>query len=249
MPKIITFKVTLRGGPPLPSLNLGDRFQLRMEHLSDLTISSTCETHETGVFLGYIVLPALTRLDYTDITTEARKFKTWSHAAFINFLIRSACHIKRLVMYIGGSLNKSDIDQLLHLAPELEHFGISTNSEIRCTPFILSLLTYSTEKPGPCLVPRLKSVALEECGIAKWRRMVDDLLLMLESRWKARSDLNNTFDGPLERVGYVNIQSDDHKFYQIPQANLQRMSRLIAEGLVVQTIDRVHDFGYVGTGE
>lgn len=205
---IVKFKVVLRSSHIIPT----NGSQLRMEHLSNLSISAKCEAGKTRDFLNRLVLLSLSNLDYSDVITDEYEMKTWSHTEFIGLLVRSSCHIKRLVMYIGVLLNKCGITQLLQFTPEIEHLGISTDSEIRCTSFILSLLTYLTNTPGPCLAPHLKSLALEECDSVQWRREVENLLRMLESRWNAQNSADNVFDGPLERVSCVDFQSDDLEF-------------------------------------
>ncbi|KAF7986270.1 hypothetical protein HWV62_35190 [Athelia sp. TMB] len=255
MPCLVAFTVALQPSVAYLARFPGDDERLRMERLSRLSISAIqCKPEQIEELFASITLPELTEFHYSNVQTGLNYTSVqidgtfsydlvvescgWSHAQFIALLTRSSCPIKRLAIRIGASLERQDIAQLLQLTPKLEHLDLSSEPGGKYTSCIRSLLTYSPNAPETCLVPHLKSVVLEDSNEIQCRHVVDGLLLMLESRWIDRSDLDGGIDGPLERIDCVELRYMEHTLPETRPESYRRLRKLIEHGLVVRTVDR-----------
>jgi hypothetical protein len=185
--------------------------RLRHPHLRSLSV---VQSSDYDIILDYLTLPALSTLQYTEVSpfNIAR-----SRSSVTAFLSQSMCFLNRLVLQLGRAATDDDVLKILRLFPslsELQLFGVATHE-------LLSRLTYDPLDSDP-VVPALHTLELPDNSGQKPIPLLAD---MIESRMPQLKHVWMSLDR--------NIVPPDY------QTTYMRLQKLYDEGLDIHIVRTV----------
>ncbi|KAF7975306.1 hypothetical protein HWV62_10084 [Athelia sp. TMB] len=198
---------------------------LSMTKLESLSIVEINPFSMSG-FLTCLTLPSLKSIKFSaDGPPDGDPDDDWG-LAVISMVQRSACSIKSLEIESAFWSGPSTIGDLLQVTPQLETFGIGSNTEYDISNAIQSLMVPIGACSTPCLAPGLQHLKLLYQPSFEPQAFVD----LVESRWRVTPGGSVTIirSIKLTHIPSAAIFSSSH---------LERLGEFAAEGLDIETSD------------